>query len=151
MEINKKAAVKIRRADQNDIDNIIMPDRKVGAESSVITHKDLATLNPGGPLDLSFIAETDGSIVGFVLARITYVYIPFIEICVINGILVDPGYRHQQIGRKLVGELLARCEREEVNTIRALVDEDNDELKRFIERLGFSRSKVSNYDFIRKK
>ena len=151
METNKKVQVNIRRAGQNDIDTIIMLDRRLGGDRSTITYRDLAATSPGGPLDLSFIAEIDGKIVGFILARITYVYIPFIEVCLINGIVVDPDYQHQNIGKKLVNELLNHCEREEINTIRALVDERDEELKRFMEGLGFIRSKVFNYDRIRKK
>jgi L-amino acid N-acyltransferase YncA len=38
------------------------------------------------------------------------------------------------------------CEEEGINTIRALIEEHNNELTRFFERLGFNRSTVINYD-----
>ena len=39
----------------------------------------------GGIRDLSFIAEVDGHLAGFVLARIEYLGIPISEVCMIQS------------------------------------------------------------------
>jgi ribosomal protein S18 acetylase RimI-like enzyme len=61
-------------------------------------------------------------------------------------LLVDPDYQNRGIGVRLLGKLVEHCEEEGINTIRALIEEHNNELTRFFERLGFNRSTVINYD-----
>lgn len=146
MSNSENLEVKIRRMSREDIDSVLELDRKFGRGKSSITYRDMAATDPGGPLDLSFVAELHGNIVGFIIARLAYVYIPFAEICLIHGIVVDPDYQRHHIGSKLVNELLSQCQLEDVYTVRALVNENEPELKRFIEGLGFKRSKIINYD-----
>ncbi len=142
----KKPDVTIRRMSREDIDRVISLDRKFGSGKSSITYRDMAATDPAGPLDLSFVAELNSNIVGFIIARLAYVYIPFTEICLIHGIVVDPEYQRHRIGSKLVNELLSQCQLEDVYTVRSLVNENDSVLKRFIEGLGFKRSKIINYD-----
>jgi len=67
-------------------------------------------------------------------------------VCILQGILVDPDYQSRGIGVRLLGKLVGYCQDEGINTIRALVQEGNDELRHFVERLGFHRSTIVNYD-----
>lgn len=136
--------VKIRHVTRFDIDGILTLHKTIGVKTSNISY--MIHQNFGGPLDLSLVAEIDKKPVGFVLARLTYAYIPFVEVCLINGIMVDPHFRRRKIGHKLVDELLNHCRKEKVETIRALCDEENIELKKFIEDYGFHRSRISNWD-----
>jgi ribosomal protein S18 acetylase RimI-like enzyme len=61
-------------------------------------------------------------------------------------VLVDPDYRESGIGSKLFEGLLDYCYAEGIHTVRALAQEHNDKLVRLVERLGFRRSNVINYD-----
>lgn len=142
----KHSAVNIRPMARSDIDAILALDRKFGKGRSLLSHKDMAIIDPGGPLDLSFVAEIDGNVIGFVISRLAYIMIPFTEVCMLHGILVDPDYQNRGIGIKLLGKLVGYCQDEGINTIRMPVEEDNDELRRFVERLGFRPSKIMNYD-----
>ena len=56
----------------------------------------MVAADPGGALDLSFVAEVDGKVIGFILARLTYVGVPFIELAVIQGVAIDPDYQRQR-------------------------------------------------------
>jgi len=147
MSTMEKGTVNIRRMGRRDIDGVLAIDRKISGGRGLITYKDMVTADPGGALDLSFVAEVDGQVVGFILARLTYVGVPFIEIAVIQAIVVDPDYWRQGIASRLVHALLGHCHTEgvRVNTIRAVLDEGNTELRRFFERLGFRRSELINY------
>ena len=98
------------------------------------------------PLDVSLVAEIDGRIIGCILARIEYLGIPSTEVCVIHSIVVEYDYRQRGIGERLVNELCSRCRTEGINTVRAVIDEENTELLRFAEHLGFRRSSILNYD-----
>jgi len=107
----------------------------------------MVAADPGGALDLSFVAEIDGQVVGFILARLMYVEVPFIEIAVIQALVVATDYQRRGIATRLVHALLGYCRTEEVkvNTIRVALDERNTRLRSFFARLGFHRSELVNY------
>jgi GNAT superfamily N-acetyltransferase len=141
-----KEAVEVRRMSRADIDSVIELDRKIGKGKSQITYKDMVALDPGGPLDFSFVAQSGSIITGFVLARLMYMGMPFSEFCVINAIDVAEDYQGKGIGRHLVDEVLDRCAKEGINTVRAIFPEKNEKLRKNVENLGFHRSPIANYD-----
>lgn len=144
----EKNKVNIRPMTRSDIHAVLALDRKAGKARGLLTYKDMATTDPGGPLDVSFIAEVGNDIIGFIMTRLAYVMIPFTEVCVIQGILIHPEFRDRGVGGMLLDHLLDYCKSEGINTVRALVEGRNDALRRFIERHGFHRSTVINYDRI---
>ncbi|MFC1969783.1 GNAT family N-acetyltransferase [Chloroflexota bacterium] len=139
-------AMNIRRMTRSDIDVILALVNKTTNAKTHLTYKELAAYDPGGPLDLSLVAEDKGQIIGFVMARLEYVYIPFVEVCLIHAIVVDPEYQRRHIGSALVNELSTHCHLQDINRIRALVRQDDAELQRFIEHLGFNPSSMVNWD-----
>ena len=132
--------IAIRKMSKDDFDAVL------ALGGNLIDLEDLVVLEPGGPLDLSFVAEIDGQVVGFNLARIQYVGIPLTKVCVIGGVVVEHAYRRHGIGYKLIDEMFKYCREDEVLTVRALVDINDEQLRRFIESLGFNRSAINNYD-----
>ena len=142
----EQGAVKIRPMTRSDIREILALDKKLGKSNGSLNYKDMAAIDFGGPLDRSFVAEANGIIVGFAIAHLAYVMTPLTGVCILNSILVDPGSQNRGIGVKLLGRIVAYCQEEGIGTIRTLIEEQNDELTRFVERLGFRRSTVLNYD-----
>ena len=108
----------------------------------------MAATDPGGQLDSGFVAEVDGKVVGFVMTRLAYLMIPLTEVCIIQGMLIDPAYQGLGIGGKLLEGILGHCQAEGINTVRTLVPERNKELQHFVEAHGFRRSTIINYDKI---
>ena len=47
---------------------------------------------------------------------------------------------------RLVDEVLDRCAKEGVNTVRAIFPEKNEKLRKNVVNLGFHRSPIANYD-----
>jgi ribosomal protein S18 acetylase RimI-like enzyme len=141
-----KGTVTIRPMMRSDIHDVLALDRKLSGGRTLLSHKDMAATEPGGPLDLSFIAEIDGKVVGFIISRIAYLMIPLTEVCLVQGILVDPDHQEHGIGSKLFEKLLDFCNEEGIHTVRSLVDERNSELRRLVERLGFRKSNIINFD-----
>lgn len=139
-------AINIRRMTRSDIDAILVLVSKTANGKTRVTYKELAAYDLGGPLDLSFVAEAKGQIIGFTVARLEYVYIPLVEVCLIHTIGVDPEYQRRHIGARLVSELSTHCHLQDINTIRALVRQDDNELRSFIEHLGFHPSNMTNWD-----
>lgn len=136
----------VRRMMRNDIDTVLVLDRKIGRGQSTISYRDLVITDPGGSLDFSFVCEYGGTVVGFILARLAYLGIPLVGTCVIDGIAVDPDYQKHGIGSKLVSKVLDRCYDEGISTTRALIYEEDTDLSRFFQKLSFKRSKIINYD-----
>ncbi|HJX68657.1 MAG TPA: GNAT family N-acetyltransferase [Dehalococcoidia bacterium] len=147
MSAKETGAINVRRmTSTDDLDGVIALMTKITKGEIRITYRDLVANYPGGPFDLSFVAEVDGRMVGFILARLEFVYIPFVEVCLIDAVGVDPEHQGRRIGSALVQKLIERCHLEDVDTIRALVADGDEPLRRFIEYLGFRRSNIVNYD-----
>ena len=68
MSTMEKGTVNIRRMGRRDIDAVLDIDRKISGGRGLITYRDMVAADPGGALDLSFVAEVDGKVVGFILA-----------------------------------------------------------------------------------
>ena len=143
----KETEVSIRRMTRNDIHEVLVLDRIIrSSERDVIGYEDIASANPGTPPDLSFVAEIGDRMVGFSINRSMYLMVPLTEVCIIHAILVNPDYRGRGIGRKLIEALLNHCQTEGIDTVRALIPEDNKELQALFERQGFQRSQIVNFD-----
>jgi len=140
-----EGALNLRRMTRSDIDAVLDIDRKIGGGRGLITYRDMVAVDPGGALDLSFVAEVGGKVAGFILARLTYAGVPFVEIAIIQAIVVDPDSQRRGIASRLVNSLLGYCHAEGINTIRAVAEERNADLKRFFQGLGFRRSELINY------
>lgn len=146
MDTGEKDKVLIRPMTRNDIHAVLALDRKIGEGRSSLSYTDMDSTNPGGPADLSFVAEIEGAVVGFVMTRLTYLMIPFTEVCIIQGMLIDPAYQGRGTGSQLMERLFENCRSRKINTIRALVPEFNKELREFVEFHKFRRSNIINYD-----
>jgi ribosomal protein S18 acetylase RimI-like enzyme len=114
--------------------------------SSFIANKDMVASQIGGRRDLSFIAEFEGYLVGFILARIEYLGIPIKEVCAIHAVAVEPKYQRQGIGSLLINKLKSTCDSKGILTMRAFVSQNDSKLLNYFERLGFHRSDVINLE-----
>ena len=110
-----------------------------------ITFDEVASTNPGGPLDLSCVAEIDGQVVGFIWGQLAFAGIPVDEVGIIRMLIVDPDYQKQGIATKLVDALVKRCHDRGVQTVRAVIDERHWELQNYFQGLGFKRSELVIY------
>ena len=138
----KEVKIGVRPMTEDDFEGVL------ALGGGIISREDLRSWGPGGALDMSFVAEADGHIIGFDLAHIQYFGIPITKVCVISGIVVAHDYRRLGIGYKLVEEVFKYCRKKEVDTVRALVEDGDSRLLQFTENLGFQRSVVTNYDKI---
>lgn len=110
-----------------------------------MTSDEIAMTNPGGPLDLSLIAEAEGKPVGFIWSGLAHVGIPVDQVGIIYMLIVDPDYQKKGIAGKLVDALIKRCREKGVHTVRAVVNERHWELQNYFQKLGFRRSELSIY------
>ena len=114
--------------------------------SSFIDNKEMVAAQIGGRHDMSFVATSEGHLVGFILARIEYLGIPIKEVCVIHAVAVEPKHQGQGIGTLLINELKSACKSKGGPTMRAFVSENDSKLMSYFERLGFHRSDIINFE-----
>ncbi len=150
-----KGEVTIRPMERGDIDSIIAIYSKIREEKipgvkrsrlsyrGAMTYEEVALTKPGGPLDLSLVAEADGKPVGFIWSGLAYVGIPVDQVGLIYMLIVDPDYQKRGIAAKLVNALIKRCRDREVNTVRAVLDEREWELQNYFQKLGFKRGELT--------
>lgn len=148
---------KIRPMERGDIDALLAVYNKIREEKipgikrsrlsyrGAMTFDEVASTNPGGPLDLSCVAEIDGKVVGFIWGRLAFAGIPVDEVGIIHVLIVDPDYQKQGIAGKLVDALAKRCHDRGVETVRAVIDERHWELQNYFQGLGFQRSELVIY------
>jgi ribosomal protein S18 acetylase RimI-like enzyme len=145
MSTVKKGELNIRPMERKDVDVVLAIDRRSSPTRSILTRRELTAYDPGGAFDLSFVAEVNSKVVGFVLARLTYVGMPVTEVGVIHTLVIDPEHRRQGISTRLLSALSSCCETEGIGQLRAVVNERDPQLKSFFEKLGFRRSELINY------
>ena len=144
MKTAGKSTINIRRLTHGDIDPVVA----IWWSPIIYKEKEMIASNIRGNLDLSFVAEAEGLLVGFILARAEYQGIPIEKVCVIHALAVKPEYQKQGIGGLLIKELKSQCASKEILKMRALVPQDSKELMKYLEQLGFSHSNIINLDLL---
>lgn len=140
MKAIDKKALKIRRMVSSDI----TPTLEIWWGD--IPNREMVASQLQGPLDLSFIAEYEGLLVGFVLAKLVYAGMPMTGTGVVFLIDVNPDYQNAGIGTMLLEALEKHCRSNGIENIRALIPQDDKKITRYFTRAGFRKSKMLNYD-----
>ncbi len=87
---------------------------------------------------VSLVAEQDGMVVGFIMARVDYgEFGRAATSAVIDTIGVDPGMTGREVGRALISQLLANLSSLRVESVRTEIEWNHFSLARFLERCGF--------------
>jgi ribosomal protein S18 acetylase RimI-like enzyme len=130
--------------EHEDITDVLAIDRKISGVRRAITYTDLITGDLGGLLDLSFVAEVNGQVAGFIVARHSYVGATG-EAGFIYVLGVDPDYWRQGIAAKLVNALLERCRSKGIKTARVMINERDSQLQGFFTSMGFRRGQLIDF------
>ena len=142
MKTLEKKAVRIRRMVSDDV----MPILEIWWAD--IPEKEKVAAELQGPLDLSFIAEYEGVLVGFILAKQVFTGMPMTGVGDIYLIAVNPEYRQHGIGTLMIEALEKHCRVKSIRTIRAHVPEKDAGIIDYFKSVGFRRSDIVNYDKI---
>ncbi|MBS3920193.1 MAG: GNAT family N-acetyltransferase [Deltaproteobacteria bacterium] len=137
--------MKIRPMEPEDINGILEVDRKISGMDRAVTYQDLVRKGLGGEVDVSFVAEVDNQLVGFLLAYLTYVREELSEACVIQIFGVDPAYQKRGTASKLIQALMEKCRAKKIKLIRVMLAERDGDLQGFFKRLGFEHGRYIEY------
>jgi ribosomal protein S18 acetylase RimI-like enzyme len=140
-----KSKIRVRPMEPEDIDSVLAIDSKITGVRRAATYTDLIIGDLGKIPDLSFVAEVNGEVQGFVLARRAYFGEPFTEVGLIQILGVDPDHWRQGIATQMVNALVETCQDKKLNAVRIMVDESDDQLQSLFQRLGFRRGKLIDY------
>ena len=143
-------SVKIRPMEPKDIEAIFEMDRILTGVERAISLSYLVTEDLGGELDLSFIADVNGQLVGFVIARHAYIGEPVMDAVLIQGLGVHPIYQQQGIGTKLMNALTKQAQSKGIKTLRVMLSERDSRIKNFFSRMEFNPAQFVVYDKILK-
>ena len=141
-QLTAQGEVKIRPMQSKDSGAIFDMDRILAGGSMTIALINLITEDIKESLDLSFIAEVNSQVVGFVLARHAYIGTPANEVCLIQGLSVHPLRQGQDIEARLVNELTDRAKSLGMKNIRVILSVSDPRMEAFFTRLNFHRAPV---------
>ena len=89
-------------------------------------------------LRTSLVAELDGHVVGFLLARVYYGEFGHAEpVAVIDSVGVDPAFRGRNVGQALMRQLLMNLGALHVERVETMVDWTQLDLLAFLAKSGF--------------
>jgi len=132
----------VRRLLPRDLDRVIALDAHVtgGSRSEYIKHKlELNLLESS--VEVSLAAEVDGSLVGYLLARVYYGEFGVAEpVAVMDTLGVDPDFRRKGIGTALLDQLCTNLRGLEIFHLRTEVGWDRQGLLHFFHAEGFRPS-----------
>jgi len=140
-----ESKIRVRPMEPMDIDRVLAIDSKITGVRRAATYTDLIIGNLGKIPDLSFVAEVDGEVQGFLLARRDYFGEPFSEEGMIHVLGVEPDYRRQGIATQMINALVEACQEKKLNAVRIMVDEKDDQLQSLFQKLSFHRGKLVDY------
>ncbi len=141
----KKSTIRVRPMEPEDIGSVLAIDRKITGVRRAATYTDLLIGDLGKIPDLSFVAEVNGEVQGFLLARRSYFGEPFTEVGLIQILGVEPEYWRQGIASQLINALVETGKAKKLNAVRIMVDEKDNQLKALFSHMGFKPGKLIDY------
>lgn len=140
MDTFNREKLRIRNMTDSDVEPVI------SIYWADIPMKEIVTSHIRGRDNISLVAEYEGILVGFILARLAYVGMPMVGVGLMHAIAVKTDYQQHGIGTLLIEELRKNCKAAGVQIIRALIPKDDTDLKKYAEDLGFLPSNTINFD-----
>jgi ribosomal protein S18 acetylase RimI-like enzyme len=129
----------VRTMVESDLRALITIDRRItGRDRSAYFERKLAEALHESDVRVSLVAERDGAVVGFVMARVDFGEFGRVDpTAVMDTIGVDPDYRDFGVGRALMSQLLINLMTLRVEHIRTEIDWRDRDLLAFLDRCGF--------------
>ncbi len=132
--------IPVRSMKEADLGAIISIDRKTSQSdrAAYFKRKQNEVMNQSG-IRVSIVAELDGFVVGFIMARVDYGEFGHTSTeAVMDTIGVNPDYQGQGIGQALMSRLMANLAILRVDTVRTEIEWNNTGLISYLDGLGFN-------------
>ena len=132
----------MRSLSEDDLAPVVRIDRKLtGRDRSAYYAAKLREMLTESGIRVSLVAEADGFVVGFVMARVDFGEFGKVDkAAVLDTIGVHPGFSGSGIGHALVSQLFLNLATLQVETVLTQVSPENIDLHRFLYSCGFHPS-----------
>ncbi len=134
--------VLVRSLLPDDLEQVVRIDRKITGHPrrNFFTRKFEEVLYESG-VRMSLIAEIDGMVVGFMMARVDFgEFGRTASEAVIDTLGVDTAFRSRHVGHALLAQLLGNLASLQVDSVRSEVEWNNLDILGFLDRCGFAPS-----------
>lgn len=134
--------VPVRSLLENDLAAVVRIDRKLtGRDRSAYYAAKLREMLTESGIRVSLVAEEDGFVVGFVMARVDFGEFGKVDkAAILDTIGVHPGFAGSGIGHALLSQLFLNLSTLQVETVLTQVSPENVDLQRFLYACGFHPS-----------
>ena len=138
----------IRRLESGDAGDISRIQKAIAEELGTIDYHRVVEEEAKREDRVSFVAELDGKVVGFLITYILYGGFGLEKSAWIGLFGVDPKYMGQGIGKRMAGEVFDVFRKLNIGNIFTSVKWDSTDLLSFFKSLGFDRSNFINLEKI---
>jgi len=134
--------VPVRSMKEDDLAAAVRIDRKLtGRDRSAYYAAKLREMLTESGIRVSLVAEEDGFVVGFVMARVDFGEFGKVDkAAVLDTIGVHPGFAGTGVGHALLSQLFLNLSTLKVETVLTQVSPENIDLQRFLYSCGFHPS-----------
>ncbi len=134
--------VPVRSLKEDDLAAAVRIDRKLtGRDRSAYYAAKLREMLTESGIRVSLVAEEDGFVVGFVMARVDFGEFGKVDkAAILDTIGVHPGFAGSGIGHALLSQLFLNLATLQVETVLTQVSPENIDLQRFLYSCGFHPS-----------
>ena len=131
--------VPIRSMKLDDLSAILRIDRRItGRDRKAYLERKLAEAFDESAVRVSLVAEIDGIVVGFIMARVDFGEFGHAEAeAVMDTIGIDPVHGHKGVATALLSQLMTNLAALRVESVRTEVGWNHFGLLSFLERMGF--------------
>ena len=126
-------------------ERIFTIDRKASGQRRPLSYVDLITGDVAGLLEFAFVAEVDGHVRGFILGQLGHIGETAAEVGVILILGIQPDYWRKGIANELVDSLCEKYRSKGLKTVRVGIDQRDKDLLAFFEHLGFNVGHFIDY------
>jgi ribosomal protein S18 acetylase RimI-like enzyme len=131
--------VPIRSMIRSDLDHILAIDKRLtGRDRAAYFKRKFAEAMDESGVRVSLVAEVDGRVCGFIMARVEFGEFGSVEPeAVIDTIGVDAASGHKGVGGALMSQLMTNLQGLRVERVRTEVEWNHFGLLSFLDRMGF--------------
>lgn len=140
-----KPQINIRPMTEDDLTAVLEIDHKITGDDRAMTYASRPIGYVGGELAISMVAEVDGQVAGFIFGRLTDSPYGRADTASLELIGVDPAYRRQGIGTRLVQAFTEHCREEGARSVRLIVSWHDWWYLSFLRSLGFVRGEMAEF------
>ncbi|MEK7274516.1 MAG: GNAT family N-acetyltransferase [Candidatus Desantisbacteria bacterium] len=141
--VAKKVA--IRPMMEEDISGVLAVDRKIFGRDRALTYSDPIQVYVGGEMGMSWVAEVQGKIAGFILCQLAEPRLGMSNVAWIGSIGIDPDFRHRGVAGELTKALMKQCQTLTLKEIHIMADRHDDILEGFLSFMNFRPAELVHY------